>query len=242
MVENEAKVPLSNSDDDDETSSRFWSEPTEAAFSLTNDDFTSTLTNSLSKSSASFPKLLRKQVYRVVGFIVTEQINHEMFAKNLLREIVVLRTMDEEEEDTEQAVALLLQKVSCLADSYKSLEHYATNMTNAIAKMAERASPSEPSSGHQNKELRAPALALLKCEMEGSNKSSTFIVVLSDIYEIIRATKIAADAKAQLQDNKRTSSNKMWVAPATFERKTFKYWSVVVDRSFRGNALIVYNR
>jgi SPX domain protein involved in polyphosphate accumulation len=134
--------------------------------------------------------LFQIQVSRVVKYIVSEQIKHEMAAKTLLEDMIKVGTKPH---------AYFLEKVNDLVVSYKILERYAFDMTKVLSKMA----------------VGTSSQALLKNETEAVNKASAFIVVLSDIYEAIRA----ATKKEQVG-----SSSTKWVAPTTFERSTTKYW------------------
>jgi len=74
--------------------------------------------------------------------------------------------------------------------------------------------------GHAEPEWYLPRVeslveAYIKTEQDGSTvaqtSSSAFVVVLSDIYNVIRTAN----------NNK---SSTVWSAPVTFERSTTKYW------------------
>jgi len=183
----------------EEASAQIWNELGFAD----QDGFSST---SFAVGSASIGHF-QMQVSRVVGFIVSEKINHEMFAKALLEDLLKQPLQPQQSISAE-----FLQKVEGLAASYKILEKYAANMTDVLIKMARKA---------DLKLQTTSAAALLQREMEGANKSSSFIVVLGDIYQFIRTAQ-EASTKPAIKDG---PSDK-WVAPSSFERKTAKYWWV----------------
>jgi hypothetical protein len=147
-------------------------------------------------TTKSFVDLFQMLVSRVVHFIVSEQINHEIVAKALLGSMIKV--------DFAQSMAYVSEEVDKLVASYKHLEQYASNMTNDLATVAVQA----------DQKLGTSFFALLKREVEATSKASAFIVVLNDIYEAIRA----------VTKNEQVGSSTKWVAPATFERSTTKYW------------------
>jgi IS30 family transposase len=91
---------------------------------------------------------------------------------------------------------------------YKAFEQRAVEMRTNLTQIAIEA----------DEKLGTSSLSLLKREFSSNNNnassssSSAFVVVLSDIYQVDR----------QKQDQQVESLK--WVAPATFQRKTIKYW------------------
>lgn len=179
----------------EEVSAQFWNE-----VGFADQDGISSTNSTLGSSSVSH---FQMQVSRVVGFIVSEKISHEMFAKALLEDLI--------RQPHQQSIsAEFLQKVDGLTASYIILEKYAANMTNVLTKMARKA----------DQKRRSPSsVTLLKREMEGVNKSSTFFVVLSDIYQLIRTAQ-----EASTKPSIKGGSSDKWVPPLSFERKSMKYW------------------
>jgi len=149
---------------------------------------------STKESTTIFTTHLQKQAERVVDFLESEQKNHEMLAKAVLKSLV---------QGTEQPENALV-KADKLASSFRHIEEYVGSMIRSLAKIAVQA----------DKKLNTASFQLVKRELERASFSSAFFVVLSDIYETNRVTQ-----KNQAETSK-------WVAPASFERETTKYWYV----------------
>ena len=155
------------------------------------------------------------QVARVVDYVVTENIKHEMSAKAILADLIAEQSQQQKPVSQEY-----LQKVSGLVESYKALEKYVANMTSALAKLATEVDEKNYACSRQRRSaLQSSAVVLLPRELDGANRSSAFLVVLSDIYEVVRS----ATARQSKLGGETPSSSK-WVAPSSFERATSKYW------------------
>jgi len=87
-----------------------------------------------------------------------------------------------------------------MAVLYKDAEQRAVKMSSSLATIAVQA----------DEKLGTSSFGLLERELNNASFSSAFFVVLSDIYQVDRTKNQAESLK--------------WVAPATFERKTIKYW------------------
>ena len=154
---------------------------------------------------------LKVQVARVVDYVVTENIKHEMSAKAILADLIKQQSQQRGEPVSQK----FLQAVAELVDSYKVLEKNIANMNNVLANAAGEVDEKSD----QSSTTQASAVVLLQRELDGANRSSAFFVVLSDIYELVR---VASATQSKLDEELPSSSK--WVAPSTFERATSKYW------------------
>jgi len=161
-----------------------------------------------SNEEASLPYVDRfeTEASRLIHFITTEKTTHEMKAKSLLEEIV-----NEVGGAQQLPNAVFWQTAKSLADSYKlSFQRLDKHIAKKAKTLREIAAQADQKLG------RSSSLALLEGKL-GPNadiSSSTFVAVLSDIYEAVRSA----------ESHQNDISNKKWVAPTTFERKTIKYW------------------
>lgn len=168
--------------------------------------------------STSIPKAsvdmshFQLKVARVVDYVVTENIKHEMSAKAILADLIAEQSQQQKPVSQE-----CLQKVSGLVDSYKALEKYVANMTSALAKLAAAVDEKNYDCFRQRRSaLQSSAVVLLPRELDGANRSSAFLVVLSDIFEVVRS--------ATSRQGKLGGQPSKWVAPSSFQRATSKYW------------------
>ena len=208
---------VTSSDDSTEASAHFWHQ---LGFPFASSDDNSghigdsnSVTESRSVGSAGISHF-QHQVARVVDYAVTEKIKHEMLAKALLAELIAQQAQQQQPVSQEY-----LQKVGRLVDSYKVLEKYVANMTNVLTSMAREVDEKKnhDSSQQWRSATQLSAVGWLQREMDGANRSSAFLVVLSDIYEVVRVAAAANGGEAP-------SSSSKWVAPTSFQRSTSKYW------------------
>jgi len=156
------------------------------------------------KAASPYIKRFEMETSHLIQFITTEKTTHEMQAKSLLEELV--KAVGGEELPN----AVFWQRVKSLADSYKlsfqTLDANIAKMAKTLGKIAEQA----------DQKLGTSSVALLEGKLgaHADLSSSTFVAVLSDIYKAFQSA----------ESHQNDISSKKWVAPATFERKTFKYW------------------
>jgi len=142
--------------------------------------------------------LFQTQVSRFIKFFQSEQPKFEMMAKFMLGEIVDSKDYEQATDDN----VALLRKVQALSEAYKESEWQTASTARVLVMMAQSA---------DQKLQTTSCLTFLQPELkEGLTSHSAFVVVLSDIYQAIRSASESPNAK--------------WVAPATFERETTKYW------------------
>jgi hypothetical protein len=205
-------------DSTEEVSARFWHQ-----LGFSSDTDTDTSGHHAERSSGSTSILgesldmshFHRQVTRVVDFVMTEKINHEMCAKAILADLI---KQSPERKPVSQAC---LQKVDGLINSYKVLEKYASNMANVLANMGCEVDEKRNYDclGQSRSATPPSAVTLLQRELDGANRSSAFLVVLSDIFEVAR---VASAEQSKVGDETQLSSK--WVAPTSFQRSTSKYW------------------
>ena len=156
------------------------------------------------EAASPYIKRFEMETSHLIQFITTEKTTHEMQAKSLLEEIVKAAG------GGELPNAVFWQSAKGLADSYRvsfqTLDEDIAKMAKTLGKIAEQA----------DQKLGTSSLALLEGKLgtHADLSSSTFVAVLSDIYKAFRSA----------ESHQNDISSKKWVAPATFERKTFKYW------------------
>ena len=142
--------------------------------------------------------LFQTQVSRFIKFFQSEQPKFEMMAKFMLGEIVDSKDYEQATDDN----VALLRKVQALSEAYKESDRHAARTARVLLMMAQAA---------DQKLQTTSCLTFLQPELkEGLTSHSAFVVVLSDIYQAIRSASESPNAK--------------WVAPASFERETTKYW------------------
>lgn len=149
----------------------------------------------------AFTNLFQRCVKDTLGSIEADQIGYEMQAKALLATVVV------QVKELTKSSEFLVQ-AQHLAGSYLRAEREARSRIGQLEKLAVAA---EEKLGSTT--TKPSPVSIVQEEAQKLVWSSNFVVVLSDIYEAIRSAKGAKVAK-------------QWIAPATFERQTIKYWYV----------------
>lgn len=177
-----------------------------------------TTNDSSASATSAFSELWETEIARIGDFLQAQQHNLEFSAKALLTNVEAALgrlTCDElSPEDANIAQELIETwrfKTDELVDACQKLQHFANHNKEILEEIGTYADETLLHTtcvvGLHRRFTNAPW-------KNGPN--SSLIVVLSDIYGVIRATE-----KRQRGANK---DNSEWVAPTCFERSTTKYW------------------
>jgi len=147
-----------------------------------------------------YTNLFQRCVEDTVRSIQSKQIEHEMQAKALLATAVA-------QVEEPKVASDVLEQVSNLSASFETAARDAADQIRQLEKIAVAAAGKQGNESSPSTSLES----ILQKEVKKIVWSSAFLVVISDVYETIRS------AKGQEAPQK-------WAAPATFQRKTTKYW------------------
>ena len=154
---------------------------------------------------STFVITFEKELSRIVDYVVEQRSSQELSAKMLLNSMTSLV------ESTDGSNSMLSKDVlqgnrnqadkqvmSCLA-----LQHFTKKNAEILKAVAQKA----------DMELGTSCGSMFRCKASSFGQHYLLVAVFSDIYAALRA----AETHQRQQDGK-------WVAPASFERSTTKFW------------------